>query len=277
LKRILVVDDNPSEREGLCRLLERSGLAAKAVEDGFVALQMIEREKFDLLLLDVWMPRMDGLELLSLLPDDPPPKAIMITGDDKPETLLQSLREKAYLFVGKPFDPKYLIEMVKTALESESLPGDIRVVSAQPNWVELRFPCELQTASRIENVIEHLGSSLPPQIRQSLGLAFHELLMNAIEWGGQLNPALEARIDYLHTRKFLMCRISDPGRGFNPSGMDHSVGTNMTVDPLALSNVRAEKGMRPGGYGIQLALSLVDELVYNEAHNEVVMVKYLNQ
>jgi anti-sigma regulatory factor (Ser/Thr protein kinase) len=49
-----------------------------------------------------------------------------------------------------------------------------------------------------------------------------------------------------------------------------------TEEPFVHDQVREEKGLRPGGYGIQLAQSLVDELVYNEAHNEVVMVKYLN-
>src|SRR5260370_727874 len=90
----------------------------------------------------------------------------------------------------------------------------IQSVSPQANWVELRFPCDMQTAGRIENVVAHLNSGLPPLVRQSLGLAFHELLMNAIEWGGQLNPPSQAQIDYLRTHKFLMCRIADPGKGF---------------------------------------------------------------
>jgi CheY-like chemotaxis protein/anti-sigma regulatory factor (Ser/Thr protein kinase) len=276
MRRILVVDDNPSEREGLRRLLERSGFEAKAAGDGVEALQMIEREKFDLLLVDIWMPRMDGLELLSRMPEESPAKAIVITGDDTAETLLQSVREKAYLFIGKPFDSKNLIELVKTALESPLGPGQIQVVSAQPNWVRLRFPCEMQTAGRIENVVDHLSSGLPPHVRQSLGLAFHELLMNAIEWGGQLNPASQAQIDYLRTHKFLMFRVADPGRGFNPVEMDHAAIAIQSEDPLEPAGVREQRGMRPGGYGIQLLKSLVDELVYNEAHNEVVMVKYLN-
>ena len=58
--------------------------------------------------------------------------------------------------------------------------------------------------------------------------------------------------------------------------MDHADIADESEDPLAASDVREQKGMRPGGYGIQLVKWLVDELVYNEAHNEVVMVKYLN-
>ncbi len=100
--------------------------------------------------------------------------------------------------------------------------------------------------------------------------------MNAIEWGGELNPEAQAQIDYLRTRKFVMCRIADPGMGFDPAGVEHAAVTSQAEDPMAHSEAREEKGLRPGGYGIRLAKSLVDELVYNEAHNEVAMVKYLH-
>lgn len=276
MNRILVVEDNEGEREGLRLLLERSGFEVSAAADGVEALERIASESFDLLLMDIWMPRMNGLELLSRLPENSQFKALVMTADDTPETLLQSLREKAYLFIAKPFDPQELIQLIRSALDSASAADRIQVVSAQPNWVELRFPCEMQIAGRIENVVDHLNSSLPPQVRESVGLAFHELLMNAIEWGGRLNPASKAQIDYLRTHKFLMCRIADPGTGFNPAGLDHAAFVHQTEDPLVHDQAREERGLRPGGYGIQLAQSLVDELVYNEAHNEVVMVKYLN-
>jgi CheY-like chemotaxis protein/anti-sigma regulatory factor (Ser/Thr protein kinase) len=276
MHKILVIDDNESEREGLCILLERSGFEAHAAADGAEALRKIREERFDLLLVDIWMPGMNGLELLSRLPENGRPKALVMTADETADTLLHSLREKAYLFIAKPFDPKELIQLVRIAVDSPSAPDRIQVVSAQPNWVELRFPCEMKTAGRIENVVDHLNSGLPPDVRRSVGMAFHELLMNAIEWGGQLNPASEAQIDYLRTHKFLMCRIADPGTGFNPAELDHAAVAHQTKEPFAHSQVREERGMRPGGYGIQLVQSLVDELVYNEAHNEVVMVKYLN-
>jgi len=169
-----------------------------------------------------------------------------------------------------------LLQFIKTALESPTGPDPIEVVSAEPNWVELRFPCEMQTAGRVENVLDQLNYSLPAKVRQSVSLAFHELLMNAIEWGGQLNPELHAQIEYLRTRKFVMCRILDPGTGFDPAGVEYAAVTNHLEEPMAHSETREERGLRPGGYGIGLAKSMVDELVYNEAHNEVAFVKYLN-
>jgi CheY-like chemotaxis protein/anti-sigma regulatory factor (Ser/Thr protein kinase) len=276
MAKILVVDDNSNERNGLCRLLERAGYEVRSAADGVEALQKIRDDKFDLLLVDIWMPRMNGFELLALLPEDSRPKMLMITGDESPETLMRSLREKAYLFIAKPFRPEDLLQLIKSTLESPPGPDPIEIVSAEPNWVDLRFPCELQSAGRVENVVDQLNYALPAKVRESVRVAFHELLMNAIEWGGQLNPEAQAQIDYLRTRKFVMCRIADPGTGFDPAGVEYAAVTTHAEEPMAHSETREERGLRPGGYGIQLAKSLVDELVYNEAHNEVAIIKYLN-
>lgn len=96
-------------------------------------------------------------------------------------------------------------------------------------------------------------------------VAFHELLMNAIAWGGESNPEVLAQINYLRTRRFVMCRIADPGRGFDPAGVEYAAVTTRAEEPMGHNESREERGLRPGGYGIQLAKSLVDELVYNEA------------
>jgi CheY-like chemotaxis protein len=275
MSKILVIDDSSNERNGLCRLLERAGYDVRSAADGVEALDKIRNDKFDLLLVDIWMPRMNGLELLALLPEESRPKALVMTADESPEILLQSLRDKAYLFISKPFNPEDLKELIKDTLQSPPGPDPIDVVSAEPNWVELRFPCEMQIAGRIENFVDQLNKKLPPKVRQSVRMAVHELLMNAIEWGGQLNPESRAQIDYLRTRRFVMCRIADPGKGFDPAGAEYAAVTSHPDGPIEHGDVRKKRGLRAGGFGIRLVKSLVDELVYNEAHNEVAIVKYL--
>lgn len=276
MSKILIVDDDTSEREGLSALLKSSGFTAKAAADGLEALAQIRQEKFDLLLLDIWMPRMNGLELLSHLPDSSRPKVVVMTADDGAETLLGALREKADQCVTKPFDPRQLLNLIKVELESPRSPDQIEVVSAQPQWVELRIPCDRQTAERIQAILRQLDSDLSSEVRESVGMAFHELLMNAVEWGGRSDPKSKIQIAYLRTDRLLLYRIADPGEGFDPAELEHAAVQNAPDKPYEHSYVREEKGMRPGGFGILLAKSLVDEVVYNEAHNEVVMVKYLN-
>lgn len=275
MAKILIVEDDPHQREGLCVLLEKSGFAVEVATDGVEALERIQQEKFDLLVLDIWMPRMNGLELLSSLPNDSRVKAVVITADDTPEAMLQALRQQAYQFVTKPFDPKQLIEWIRSALDAPPAPAPIEVVSAEPNWVELLVPCDVSTAKRIQSLLERLDSRLPLEVRRSVALAFHELLMNAIEWGGQSNPSAKVRIACLHAEKMVLYRIADPGKGFKFTELAHAAIDNPVDRPYKHAAVREDKGIRPGGFGIFLARTIADELLYNEAHNEVVMVKYL--
>src|SRR5271155_338185 len=153
MNRILVVEDSANERAGLCQLLGRSGFQVEAATNGFDALKQIERERFDVLLVDVRMPGMSGLELLSCLPYDSRPKSVLITGDDTADTLLGALREHAYLCISKPYDPIQLIETIKSAIQSSDAEDSIQVLSADRHWVELRISCDFRTVARIHDFL----------------------------------------------------------------------------------------------------------------------------
>ena len=111
-------------------------------------------------------------------------------------------------------------------------------------------------------------------MRNSVAQAFHELLMNAIEWGGKLNPKRRVRISFLRAKRMLLYRIADPGPGFKFDNLDHAAISH--GGPIEHGLIREQKGIRPGGFGLLLVKAKVDELLYNEAQNEVVFVKYLD-
>ena len=100
--------------------------------------------------------------------------------------------------------------------------------------------------------------------------------MNAIEWGGGLDPSRTVRVAFLRAKRMLLYRIADPGPGFNVEGLLHAAIGQPEDDPTAHAIVREEKGLRPGGFGILTVRAKVDELLYNEKRNEVVFVKYLD-
>ena len=219
---------------------------------------------------------MDGLEMLAHLRGEPSqPKVVVMTADDTSETLLRAVREHAYRYVTKPVEPKDLLALVKDVLASKQV-RPIEVVSARPDWVELLVPCEREAAERIQDILSRLDSDLPEAVRAQIGQAFRELLMNAIEWGGGLDPGKSVRISYLRARRMLLYRIADPGKGFSFEGLSHSALANPSDQPMQHAFTREEKGLRPGGFGLLLTRQMVDELLYNEAQNEVVFVKYLD-
>jgi anti-sigma regulatory factor (Ser/Thr protein kinase) len=129
--------------------------------------------------------------------------------------------------------------------------------------------------SRVQSFLIHMETGLPAEVLEKVGYAFRELLNNAIEWGGHLDPNLKVRVSYIRTKKLLMYRLDDPGPGFKLEELKHAAINNPKDNPMAHMQEREARGLRPGGLGLLLSTQLVDELVFNEAHNAVVLIKYL--
>ncbi len=277
-RRVVVVDDDRALRHALSTLLREAGYDVVQASDGREALASLAREPADLILLDLGLPGMSGLDVLKEVRARAlPPRVVVITADDTPGTLLEAIRGQVDGYVTKPFAPGGIVDVIDDVLAkppAAALP--IEVVSARPEWVELLAPCSLDVANRIQGFIMTLEASLPEKVRESVGQAFHELLFNGVEWGGKLDPARKVRISCIRTRRMLLYRIADPGEGFDIDLLTHAAVNNPDDDPLRHALVREEKGLRPGGLGLAITRTLVDELVYNEKRNEVVFVKYLD-
>ena len=274
MSKILVVDDDRATRHVLRKVLTSAGFTAAVAKDGVEALKALKAQRFDLLLLDVWMPRMTGLDLLAELRQRKSrPRVIVMTSDDAPETLLKAVREQAFRYVHKPVQPAALVQTVREVLKAAALPP-IEVLSARPEWVELVVPCTREAAERIQGVVAQLDTDLEADMRESIAYAFRELLLNAVEWGGKLDPNRKVRISCLRAERMLLYRIADPGSGFNIEDLPHAAISHPTR-PIAHVEIREAKGLRPGGFGLLMVRANVDELLYNEKRNEVVFVKYL--
>lgn len=275
-KTILIVEDNEFLRTFLLELLDKPGYQLSSVADGAEALKLLDSRRFDLVLLDLGLPSVSGLEILQHLRSrKKSTKVIVMTGDDTPETILRVVQAQAYQFIAKPAPRTEYLEAVEQALSQTNEVLPIEVVSASPDWVELLVPCQLEVADRLQSFMLGLNAKLSQDVRESIGVAFRELLMNAIEWGGKLDPSRKVRIACLRSNRILLYRIQDPGPGFNPGDLPHAALANDPEHPYAHMTARSEKGIRPGGFGLLMTHTLVDELIYNEAHNEVVFIKYL--
>jgi CheY-like chemotaxis protein/anti-sigma regulatory factor (Ser/Thr protein kinase) len=280
VRRILVVENQPPVQQ-LAQILRGGGYDVTTVGDRAAALDQLRTAQFDLILTDIQMPPADGLDLLAAVRSLPAgaakPRAIVLTSDTKPEMLLRALREQAYQLLHQPVDAGELLDTVASALDAPPGIPPIEVISAKPDWVELVAPCEMSTAERLQSFIAQLDADLADDTRTALSQVFRELLLNAIEWGGEFDPNRKVRVGWLRTRHMVLVRIADPGRGFRFEDLTHAAVGYPPEDRLQYVEARLEKGLRPGGFGILMAQAMVDELIYNEAHNEVVFVKYLDR
>jgi anti-sigma regulatory factor (Ser/Thr protein kinase) len=218
---------------------------------------------------------MDSIKLLRRARAVKPDLKVIVTGDPDPARVVGAIRHRAYSYFHKPLAPGPFGDMVQQALDAESWKDDIRVVSAHPEWVSMDVRCKLDAADRTTQFLRELQADLPQQTRDDVGVAFRELLMNAIEHGGKYDARKRVRASLLRTSRSVIVHIHDPGSGFSLDFLPHAAISNPAGAPTRHVEIRAEKGQRPGGFGILMSRNLVDDLLYNERGNAVLFVKYL--
>ena len=120
--RILVVDDNVTMRDSLRDTLGSEGYAVQAVENAIQAIAELERQEFDLILADLSLPRVSGLELLDRVKKSwPAVEVIVITGQGSIATAVDAIKRGAYHYVTKPFTADEILHLVGQALERRNL------------------------------------------------------------------------------------------------------------------------------------------------------------
>ena len=130
--RILLADDDRSLRRVLQFKLEQNGYEVKAVEDGAAALVELESAKYDLLLSDIRMPKMDGIELLGQARNKQPKlKVILITAHATVSQAVQAVKLGAFDYITKPFEDEELLVTIEKALRFGQLESENRKLRKQ--------------------------------------------------------------------------------------------------------------------------------------------------
>lgn len=120
--KILIVDDEEIMRESLTDWLKEDGYSVDAVEDGFKALEAVQKERYNVMLLDLKMPKMDGLEVLKRVKEmklDLP--VIIVTAYATVDTAVSAIKQGAYDYIVKPFHPEELGSIIKKIIEHQNL------------------------------------------------------------------------------------------------------------------------------------------------------------
>src|SRR3984957_13906126 len=200
---------------------------------------------------------------------------IILTKQSTPADVVAAMRERAFSYFPAPYSLEDFTNMLQLATRGPVWAAGSEILAATQEWIRLLARCDMRTANRLLQFIHEIAD-LPEQERTAVGTAFREVLMNAIEHGAHFDSSQHVEIAYLRTKYAVACRVKDPGQGFSLDELRHAAIANPPDAPLFHLEERNKQGLRPGGFGILLAKHIVDELIYGESGNDVILIKYLD-
>lgn len=161
---VLIVDDDPSVRASLVKLLERDGVGVVTAEDGEEALAAFAEHEPDVVVMDVIMPRMDGIEVCRRLKGDPRSRltpVVLVTGLDAREDRIRGIEAGADDFLSKPFDAVELLARVRSLLRMKRYTDELEraeaILFALARAIEARDPYTEGHCERLSRVSVLLG------------------------------------------------------------------------------------------------------------------------
>jgi len=275
---IFVVDEDAAERERMTSVLSAAGYAVVPMEGLDKAESLIAHNAAcDVLLLSAEALADHESRFDAILDKMEKKPKVIICGSDRGGKLASyCLNLGATDFLARPLTDDEILESVNQAI-ADGLSGEDAdrdsIIASSPvsGWIELTSTSELDQLRRLQRFSDALfASSLPASVCEDLKMAVEEVGRNAMEWGNQFDPDKKVSLSYCMFDDRIVIKCQDEGEGFKRESVP-----DPTADPVKTMQLRQEAGKRPGGYGVYLIQKLVDEVVYNEKGNSVLMIKYL--
>jgi len=196
-KTILVVDDEPEIRRVTGKFLERSGYRVLSAATGMEGLVLIQDNSVDLVITDIRMPGISGLDLISQIHDlNPRTPVIVITGYGDPSTAVESIDKGAFFFINKPFEISAVLDAVEKCMRLPNMgrgaaPAAVNATHA----IDFDLPPDMETVQGALRQVAAAVESMDYPIRHQsviVPFVFDELLATAI--GGMRESDPDGRV-----------------------------------------------------------------------------------
>jgi anti-sigma regulatory factor (Ser/Thr protein kinase)/ActR/RegA family two-component response regulator len=277
MRQVLLIGTDSDVNRSIGEALTKAGCTFECAAGDADALRRIRRESFDVVLTSPFTTVEEDLALLEEVRSiRPGVKAIVLAPQSTPDDVIAALRARVFVCFTPPFEADEIAEIASRAAAETDWRSDIEVLSARRGWVSLRVNCRMLTAERLVTFLREMRSDLPPAIHESLMVAFREVLMNAMEHGAKFDPEKVVEVAAVRTARAIVFYVRDPGTGFSLAAIPHAAVSNPPDDPTSHLEKREAQGMRAGGYGILVARNVVDEMMYSEVGNEVLLIKHMD-
>jgi anti-sigma regulatory factor (Ser/Thr protein kinase) len=277
MKRLLLVGRLPGLAEALDRAPLPPGATIETCDGNVEAIQLMRNRAFDVVLTHPSTSMADVLPIArELYLSRPGVRIIVLASQMTPGQVIEAVRAHVFACFGEPFDLREIAAMARRALMVTDWKDGLEVVSGLPHWITLRVSCRLLTAERLMRFMTEHRSDVAEEDRDLLMAAFREMLMNAMEHGAGFDAEKVIEVSAARTDRAIVYHFRDPGPGFDRTSLP--AATPCTLESLtAHLEGRSRDGKRPGGFGMLLVKQIVDELVFNERGNEVLLIKYIGR
>jgi CheY-like chemotaxis protein len=226
-KSILIVDDDPEVASFLRRTLAPGEWSIEQEASGDRALLCIAARKYVVVVAALEAPGVGGAEFVRRPRRiRPEAKVIVTAAAAAPADVIESIKAHAFAHFSKPFDAEALAQMIIQATDTPAWTDGIEILSASPQWIDLRVRCKMVTADRLVQFLREMKLDLSPEEREGIATAFREMLVNAMEYGGHFDPEQTVEVSYTRTERSLIYCIGDPGSGFSPDQLPHAAISN---------------------------------------------------
>jgi DNA-binding NarL/FixJ family response regulator len=277
MSRVLIVGSHAPVSREIGDALSAAALPMEHSAGHADALQRLRMRSFGVVITDPDSALDEDLALLEEIRlIRPGVKCIILARHSTPDDVIAALRARVFACFTPPFDVDEIVALARGAASDSQWRDDIQVLSARPGWVSVRVNCRLITADRLMTFARELSSRLPEDTRLEMMQALREILLNAMEHGAAFNPDQVVEVTAVRTARSMVFYVRDPGAGFRRDSLAHAAIATPDDDPVAHIEKREEEGIRAGGYGLLLASGTVDELIYSEIGNEVLLIKYVD-
>jgi len=263
--RILVVDDEKDVRDTLCEMIESLGYGVAVAENGIKALDRVRTERIDLIVTDLSMPAMSGLDLIveakRVSPNIP---IAVISAYGNVENTTYALTRGAFSFIAKPFKMPQIKDMIRKGKQLRELSlGTYALMDWVHSETDMTFPSQedLFPSAILFVLKECQWRGIEDDARlENIAICMEELLSNALIHGNRKNKDKQITMRMSFDAERFVLVVKDEGDGFDGTTYLEKIRNNQTAIP--------EKR------GLFIADLLVDELRFNEKCNEVTAVIY---
>ncbi|MGQ9631136.1 MAG: response regulator [bacterium] len=259
--KVLVVDDDALVRDSMKYLLSEDDYQVTVAGSGTEALELIDKDSYDVILTDLRMPDMSGIELLRRIRGKKckTPVAIL-TAYGTVEAVVEALQNGAYNFITKPLEIKEIRKVVAKGVKSNiAIVGSQRVIPFGSVELSFKFPSDPTLVGgviyHIINNVEAFGYEV-----SNIRLSLDEAITNAIEHGNKLDPQKTVGVRCGIDGERFWARVEDEGDGFR---------WREIPDPRSMEALFEKRGR-----GIFLMRYYMDEINFNDKGNVVTMIKY---